>query len=146
MNCVYAFAAGIVTAGVAASLFAGNPNPPVGPIGPTMVSLDQIAQKLDAQTQLLQPKVWRSAVVTSPGSFVVRTGGALVHKFALSGGSGTSILYDAATPDDRTTPIGVLTVYALSQNTAEIELSVRVTKGIMIENNYGRGVTVLYAD
>lgn len=149
MNRAYAFAAGIVTAGVAASLFAGNPNPPAGPIGPTMVSLEHIAERLEAQSQLLQPKEWSSKVVGPSATVVVRTGGALVHKVGVSGSTyGQAMIFDAASTSDRSTPIAVLNVSGGNDGTlnAEIELSVRVTKGIMVEGASNGWTTVLYGD
>jgi hypothetical protein len=150
MNRAYAFAVGVVVAGVGATLFAGNPNPPAGPIGPTMVSLDQIAGMVEYQSRLLALSLrsWDSSVVDGGAASVVFTGAAeinLMHAAAF-GGTGTVMIYDADNPSDRSKPIGAVAAgtccgYPLN---AALPLSVRVSKGLVVEAFFGARVTITY--
>jgi hypothetical protein len=140
MNRAYAFAAGVVVAGAAASLFAGNPNPPAGPIGPTMLTLDQLGGMLEYQQRLLALglREWESAVVSqAPGAGRVFTGGGvvnLVHAIAPAG-NGVVKLYDAIDGSDKTTPIGSVYVGSCCNApfNASLQLGVRVTKGLWVD-------------
>jgi hypothetical protein len=158
MNRAYAFAAGVVVAGVGVSLFAGNPNPPAGPIGPTMVTLDQLAEMIVAQTS----KPWKSRVleVASPVSYpiprrqmfvgpgAVKSITVITESSAFGSTSGIWTLYDAASIDDLSTPIGAL--YASNSGTALInvtlDLDATVTNGLMIAPPTAGKVTVRFRE
>jgi hypothetical protein len=145
MNRAYAFAVGVLVAGVGATLFAGNPSPPAGPIEPTMVSLSELAEKIDQQQAATQSREWKASAFGGGGFHAALVGRALVHKVAISG-VGFATFYDAASPDDQSTPIASLSVSSALPN-AELELSVRVTKGLVIFNGGPNCLTtVLHAD
>ncbi len=150
MNRAYAFAAGVVVAGVGVSLFAGNPNPPAGPIGPTMVSLDAISEKLDRQLALLTRPEWKATVTTNAVAQVIHVGPTLVHKViadSMAGVGGVATIYDSADPSDRSTPIVTLSTYTIggALNT-QAELDVRVTKGVLVIGLSGGAVTVVHGN
>lgn len=158
MNRVYAFAGGIVTAGVAASLFAGNPNPPAGPIGPTMVTLDELAGLVASQS----PKPWKSRVISIPapvtfpiaprqvftGPGVVRSMSVITYSSSTGATGGVWYLYDAASIDDLSTKIGAFVASngTGSNQNAALNLESTVEKGLVIVPVTAADVTVVFRE
>jgi hypothetical protein len=153
MHLAYAFAAGVVVAGIGASLFAGNPNPPAGPIGPTMVTLDQIAG------MIAEPESgWRSKAIffgyPESQKQIVHTGPAVLRAVQVvsTGGSASWTIFDANVIEDLTYPsnseIGYVTATtgSSSQPAAQnrrLDLGVTVQHGIGLWGAQGY-VTVIY--
>jgi hypothetical protein len=137
----------------ALSLRAGNPNPPAGPIGPTMLTLDQIAALVLSQQRCCEtPIAWdfRSVDVdTLPGpgnpANLLLLQPATVHEVIISSAD-TSLrewtFYDATTATDFSRPIAKFWV---TGNTNRIPLDIRVTHGLAVRSsNIDATLSVLY--
>lgn len=148
----YAFATGVVVAGLAASRFAGNPNPPAGPIGPTMLTLDQSGGMLEHQQRLLALglREWESTVVQwgpSPRTAVFVGGGVVnrVHAIAPAG-FGVVQLYDSDSSTDKGAPIAsvYLSSFTGGPQNVTLERGVRVRRGLWIDLPQNTETTVIF--
>jgi hypothetical protein len=151
MNRASAFVVGVVVAGVAAKLLAGNPSSPVA-----IQYLD--ARGEDWQLMPLGPRPeWKATFYSRTyGQWgnnstpqVLFAGSRLVHKVVLdsdpSGNFGEIYLYDSSDPSDTSTPITSFRYLGdRGANPSQVELNVRVTKGLTVAG-WGRA-TVLHGE
>lgn len=139
MNRVFAFAIGVVVAGVGAKLLAGSP-----------IALNAI-QSVDArgedwQITPLVPRPEWTATMYAKTSYqwsmnatpqVLVTGSRLVHKIVLDADTNSNFgiiyVYDSNNPSDLSMPITSFRyVGDRGANPSQVELDVRVTKGLMV--------------
>ncbi len=149
MNRAFAFAVGVVVAGVAAKLLAGSPGSPS-----VIHQLDAVGS--DQQLVPLVPRPEWSATllgISSPSyNVVLFAGSRLVHKVVLDSqrignvSPGQVYLFDSRDPSDLSTPIAFVSYGgSLSAiNPSQVELNVRVTKGLLVQG-YGM-CTVLHGE
>lgn len=147
MNRAFVFAAGVVVAGVTARLLAGSPSSPG-----VIHYLDAIGDDRQLVPLITRPE-WSATVVKSHVNDVgrvIHVGPRLVHKVVLdtwNASYSNAWIYDSNDPSDLSTPITFLSSYVNAGAVAsQVELDVRVTKGVLVVASAGGACTVLHGE